>query len=335
MHVALLFNGRPAAPPEGQPDDLYEEYDSDATVQAIAAPLRALGHTLTPVQADGQLVERLRAGGFDLAFNVAEGELRWGRSREAIPAAACALVGLPCTHSDVLTLAVTLDKAAARRLVSPEVPVARGVLLTIGESPQEGRAAEALAALTYPVLVKPNDEGSSKGVRGGPIADELAGAVERVERLRADYGCDVIVEEYLPGVEVTVGVAGNGAQARVIGAMEISPAEPGERWVYSLEVKRDWRRRVRYHTPPRLPEATLALVEERALLAYRLLGCRDLARIDLRLDAEGSPRFIECNPLPGLNPESGDVVLLSRGSLSYDALIQGVLSDALSRQAPR
>ena len=76
---------------------------------------------------------------------------------------------------------------------------------------------------------------------------------------------------------------------------------------------------------------TISLIERNALTAYRLLGCRDLARLDFRLDAEGLPHFLECNPLPGLNPHSGDIVILSRPKLAYEQLIQGVLAAATSR----
>jgi D-alanine-D-alanine ligase len=114
--------------------------------------------------------------------------------------------------------------------------------------------------------------------------------------------------------------------------MEIAPAlELGQPFVYSVETKRDWRRRVRYHIPPRMPVETQDLIRTLALTAYRLLGCRDLARVDFRLDAAGQPVFLECNPLPGLNSDSGDIVILSSGVLPYEMLIQGVLRDAAER----
>jgi D-alanine-D-alanine ligase len=103
-----------------------------------------------------------------------------------------------------------------------------------------------------------------------------------------------------------------------------------------LEVKRDFRRQVRYHVPPRLEEVDLQTLRSHALTAYRLLGCRDFARIDFRLDAAGQPRFLECNPLPGLNPDSSDIVILSRLAAHdrdavYDRLVQGILRDAVQR----
>ncbi len=324
MKVAVLCNVRPAVLPAGASDDAFEEYDSPETIAHVSRALAAIGLEVEAVTADRRLPWRLEEGRFDFAFNLAEGQGR--RCREAIPAAVCELLGLAFTGSDLLTLALALDKAVARRVVSPEVPVARAVLVEAGEWP-----AAQIAALRFPVLVKPNDEGSSKGIRTDALAADPAQARESWQRLRAQHGCPVLIEEFVPGMEITVGVAGNGPAARVLGMMEIAPAAMDGAFIYSLEMKRDWRRQVRYHIPPRLDRSRSEEVERLALTAYRLLGCRDLARFDFRLDADGQPRFIECNPLPGLHPESGDIVILSRATLPYEKLVQGVLIDAAER----
>jgi D-alanine-D-alanine ligase len=323
MRVAVLHNARPEALPAGLPDDAFEEYDTEETLASVAGALRGLPAEVDVVPADRRLPWRLQDGRFDFAFNMAEGD--GGRCREAIPAAVCELLGLPFTGSDALTLALALDKALARRAVSPDVPVARALLIRCA-------ADEAgLSALAYPVFVKPNDEGSSKGIREDALAGDAAAAAEGCRRLRARYGCPVLVEEFLPGPEVTVGVVGNGERVRVLGMMEIAAADPGGAFIYSVEVKRDFLRRVRYHMPPRLPQAAREALEERALTAYRLLGCRDVARLDFRCDADGEPRFLECNPLPGLNPETSDLAILSREILPYGDLVRGILTDAARR----
>jgi D-alanine-D-alanine ligase len=238
----------------------------------------------------------------------------------------CELLGIPFTGSDALTLAVTLDKATARRVVSPDVPVAAGVLVERDED------FVRLDTLRYPVLVKPNDEGSSKGIRSNPIAQDSAEAVARCQWLREHYGCAALVEEFISGVEVTVGITGNGPEARCLGAMEIAPVDSAAPFVYSLEVKRNWREEVRYFVPPRLDAEVMDEVHRLALTAYRLLGCLDFARMDFRLDAAGRPHFLECNALPGLNPESSDIIFLSRDTVPYDSLVQGIFLDAARRQ---
>jgi D-alanine-D-alanine ligase len=327
VKVALLHNPRPAVTPPELPDDAFEEYDRVETLTAITQALEALGARVEAVPADRRLPWRLENGPYDFAFNIAEGTGR--RCRESIPAAVCELLGVAFTGSDSLTLALTLDKALARRVVSPEVPVAPAVLLDA----EDGEAA--LGSLRYPVLVKPNDEGSSKGIRDGAVVEDGAAALERSRWLRARYGCPVLVEQYLPGAEITVGITGNGADASVLGMMEIAPAANEHPFVYSVDVKRDWRRRVRYHVPPRVAAATETTLQQLALIAYRLLGCRDVARIDFRLDAAGAPHFIECNPLPGLDPDNSDLVILSAPRRSYAALVQGILLDAAARTGVR
>jgi len=343
VKIALLCNEKPARVPPDRAEDAFCEYDAPETLAAISAELETGGDRVERVPADRRLPERLDAGRFDFAFNLGEGEGR--RCREAIPAAVCELLGIPFTGPDALTLAVTLDKAMARRIVAPDVPSARAVLWPGPDAPTG--ACDALGALSYPAIVKPNDEGSSKGIGGDAVADGPREAEAKCRRLFETYGCPVLVEEFLPGAEVTVGILGNGPEARVLGLMEIAPAEPapasgegdgdgeGERFVYSRIVKRDYRRRVRYHFPPRIPVATLDTIAARALAAYRLLGCRDAARLDFRLDAAGEPLFLECNALPGLDPENSDLLILSRGvgGPSHGDLVRGILADAMRRQS--
>lgn len=323
MKVALLHNARPTSTAADLPDDAFEEYDSESTIAGIADALRKMSVEVEPVIADARLPWRLTEGKFDFVFNMAEGQGR--RCREAIPAAVCELLGIPFTGSDALTLGMTLDKSIAKRVVSPEVPAPRGVLLA-GDFNEA-----ALEGLSFPVIVKPNDEGSSKGIRENPLANDRAGAVTRCRWLHGRYACPVLVEEFLEGMEVTVGVVGNHQDARVLGMMEIAPVSESGHFVYSLEVKRDYLHQVRYFTPPRLPQQTIVLLRKFALIAYDLLGCRDLARIDFRLDAQRVPHFMECNPLPGLNPVTGDIVILSRDILPYEQLVQNVLRDAMRR----
>jgi D-alanine-D-alanine ligase len=320
MKVAVLYNPRPAHTDAAIPDDAFEEYDSRETIEAICGALGSLGVDPVPVAVDRRLPWRLEEGRFDFAFNIAEGEGR--RCRTAVPAAVCELLGLPHTGSDALTLAATQDKAFARRIVFPDIPVARAVLVETDSD------EHTLADLSYPVIVKPNDEGSSKGIGSGSVCWSPAEAADKCRWLRSRYRCPALVEEFLPETEVTVGVRGNGDGRSVLALMEIAPAEPKEQFVYDVPTKRDWRHRVQYHVPPRLPPATLDAIRDYALEAYRLLGCRDLARIDFRLDADGRAFFLECNPLPGLNPVNSDIVILSRGVISYETLIQGVLQDA-------
>jgi D-alanine-D-alanine ligase len=151
-----------------------------------------------------------------------------------------------------------------------------------------------------------------------------------VDTLVRDYRQPLLVEEYIQGDELTVGVVGNDPP-QIVGIMKVLPTRPTDQFVYSLEVKRDYLRQVRYECPAALSTTDLHAVTEAALRAYRLLGCRDVSRIDFRL-RDGVPYFLEVNPLPGLNPESSDLVILARlAGWTYEGLIETILQAAIKR----
>lgn len=311
----------------GGPEDLLEEYDSPETVESIAAALRAAGHAVELLGGGRRFVERVLRDPPELVFNIAEGH--GSRSREAHVPAVCEMLRIACTHSDPLTCALTLDKGLAKAVVAAAgVPTPRSAVVE--------RAAElARLELAYPLIAKPLAEGSSIGVRR---ASRVQGAAELhalVSGLLADYGGAVLVEEFCPGAELTVGLLGNGERMRVLGVMEIAPrAGRAEDFVYSLEVKRDFEQLVDYRVPPALPARLVARAGELALAAARALGCRDVARVDLRIGADGEPQFLEVNPLPGLNPRTSDLVIFARllGS-SHAELVQAIAREALERVA--
>jgi D-alanine-D-alanine ligase len=184
-----------------------------------------------------------------------------------------------------------------------------------------------------PAIVKPAWEGSSKGIRGHCLVHRPEDLPAVVESLRRDHRQPILVEDFIRGDEVTVGVIGN-SPPRVLGIMRVLPQQPTDSFIYSLEVKRDWQQRVRYESPAQFPPAQIEAIQQAALAAYRVLGCRDVSRLDFRL-REGVPVFLEVNPLPGLNPESSDLVLLAQGmGWSYAQLIRTILHAASQRSAP-
>ena len=182
-----------------------------------------------------------------------------------------------------------------------------------------------------PWFIKPAFEGSSKGARSSGLVDDEARAVAVARRLAADYGQTILVEQFIDGDEVTVGLIGNPPAVECLGVTRIIPKNREGRFVYSVEVKRDYLNQVAYETPARLPETTMSAVIDSARRAYEALGCRDLARIDFRIGG-GVPFFIEANPLPGLAPVSSDLVIMAEGlGISHADLIRRILRTALSR----
>jgi D-alanine-D-alanine ligase len=264
----------------------------------------------------------------DLVFNIAEG--RGSRNREAHVPSVCEMLGIPYTHSDPLTLAISLDKSLAKRLVA-----SHGIRTATFACVERVSDLGVVPLPGFPVIVKPACEGSSMGIRNHSRCEDLRQMESLVASLLNEYGGPVIIEQFLPGVEATAAVVGTGVNARVIGVMEISPQLTTiDRFIYSLEVKRNYLNEVTYHVPPRLPAGVNAAIVRTALDAYRAIGCRDIGRVDLRLDAAGAPCFIEVNPLPGLAPVSGDVpILCGRLGISYDSLIATIVDEAVSRMS--
>jgi D-alanine-D-alanine ligase len=329
MDVGIAFDLRSDFhPAPGAPIDRLEEYDSRETVDAIARALVSHGHHARLIGGGRRFVETALADPPELVFNIAEG---WGtRSREAHVPAVCEMLGIPFTHSDPLTLAVTLDKVMAKRIcASHDVPTAPFAVVDSLDDLADVR-------LAYPLFVKPACEGSSMGIRRSSRVVDAGALAAEVARNLADYGGPVLIETFLPGIEATVGVLGNGRSAEVLGVMEIAPKKArADEFVYGLETKRAYLDEVAYHVPPKsVPAAVVREIEQVALRAFAALGCRDVARVDVRLDARGVPNFIEVNPLPGLSPVSGDLVIMTkaRGG-TFEELIGRIVDGALARLA--
>ena len=327
LDIGIAFELRSSfALPAGAPVDALEEYDTISTIDGLADALTSLGHHPRPLGGGRALIETMLAKPPDLVFNLAEG---WGtRSREAQVPALCEMLGVPCTHSDPLTMALTLDKPLAKRVVrSAGVRTAPFVVV-------DSLDQVAAIDLGWPLFVKPAAEGSSMGVRvTSRVADRDALMVE-VQRCLSAYRQPVLVERYLPGIEVTVGIHGSGNRARVLGSMEIAPASGAAAdFVYGLESKREYLTLVRYFAPPRHPTpAQIADAEATALAAYRALGCRDVARVDVRFDADNRANFIEVNTLPGLSPVTGDLVVMTKLlGRRYEDLIAAIVEATLVR----
>lgn len=329
LHIGIAYDLKSdAVPAKGQPDDILEEYDSPETVAALGRALGDLGHETIDLGGGRRFLETMLSGRPrpDLIFNIAEG--RGSRSREAHVPAACEMLGIPYTHSDPLTMALTLDKNLTKRIaLSHGIPTAPFCLIERSEDLAAARLPP------FPVIAKPNGEGSSMGIRRDSLCADSAALARRVELLLSDYRQPVLVESFLPGAEVTVAVLGNGPNARALAAMEIAPQSGNnDTFIYSLETKRNYLAEVDYHVPPRLPSSTIAAIEERAVAIYRAIGCRDTARIDLRLDAAGQPCLVEVNALPGLDPLRSDLpIMCGRLGVSYQELIDRIVRHATDR----
>lgn len=326
--------------------DKYAEWDTQETVDAVARAL-SLFHEVTLVEADENAYERLRDGGFDIVFNIAEGMN--GVSREAQIPAMLEFLGIPYTGSDPLTLAICLDKSRTKEILSYHgIPTSRFVVVnSFSECPKDPfrgipSAEEASrAALRYPLFVKPLHEGSSKGIYNSSYVENPATLQREVERILNGYDQPALIEEYLPGREFTVALLGNGNELRVLPPVEIRfDSLPSEALpVYSYEAKWLWDTKDSpievFKCPAPIDDSLRIKIENVCSKAFEVLKCRDWCRIDLRLDGTGEPNIIEVNPLPGILPDPEEhscFPMASRAAgLDYDQMMNAVLNAALKR----
>ena len=303
--------------------DAEAEFDDEETIRAIQGALESSGLVVELYEAAAELPLRLLQGRPDIVFNIAEGLA--GRGREAQVPAILNFLGIPFTGSDETTLCIAMDKALTKRLVT-----SYGVNTPAYELVKKS-GSFAKTALSFPVIVKPNSEGSSKGVSSLSIVWDPA-ALDRVLSGKISaYKTDMLVEEYISGREFTVGILGNGDGIRVFPPMEIIFTDKSKS-IYSYEVKRNFKRYVRYECPPGIDAALRGEIEKTAETVYRSLECRDFARLDFRLSAEGRLYFIEINPLPGLAPGYSDFPMIADFcGVDYQTLIRNVLDSALLR----
>jgi D-alanine-D-alanine ligase len=328
LKVGFTFNVKRVAPELNGDQDDEAEYDSPKTLQAIREAIASYGHEVIDLEATQDLPVQLASTPVDIVFNIAEGFK--GRSRESQVPSLLELLDIPYTGSDPAALSVSLDKAVAKRVVRTHgILTPDHLVLHTGKErlPRE---------LGFPLLVKPVAEGTSKGVTRRSIVHDEAELREVARELVGKYRQPALVEQYIQGREFTVGLLGE-RRPRVLPVMEIvflDRADPTP--IYSFEMKQDWNEKIRYDVPARLAPREVDRLERAGREVFAALGCRDVARIDFRIDAEGRIFFIECNPLPGLTPGWSDLVLIAQAAgIEYRALIGEILSNAIRRYQER
>jgi D-alanine-D-alanine ligase len=308
MRIGLTFNLKPP----GATGDEYEEYDSEETIAALEAAIASSGHQTVRLGWGDEMLDGLRGVRVGGVFNIAEG--RGGRGRESQVPAVLEMLGIPCSGAPPLSIAMTLDKALAKRVAQ-----AHGIPTSKFEVVELGRPRPQIS-MSFPLFAKPAAEGSSMGITASSLCrdeQDLDAAIGRLSK----YG-PVLVEEFLPGEEYTVGIIAGA----VLGVMKVVPRKNEPDFIYSLDVKRDYLNQVEYQL------ADAADVEKVAIDVWHAFGLRDVARVDIRRDSEGVPNFIEVNPLPGVHPINSDLIILGRLlGIGYEDLIGRVISSAVAR----
>ncbi|HEX9971132.1 MAG TPA: D-alanine--D-alanine ligase [bacterium] len=315
------------------PTDFFAEGDSIETINSVIAAIRSGGHDVTGIEADDTASEQLDQIRPDLVFNVAEG--LFGDFRESYIPLVCERLGLPYTGSDPLTLAICLNKARTKEILnyySIPTPTFRVM------HPYQNFD---LTDFSFPAIVKPIAEGSSKGIFDDSVVDDPKQAKKKIEKSIAKYNEPVMIEKFLDGDEFTVAIWGNDKDVEVlpIVAINYDDLPEGARHIYSYEAKWIW------DTPEKPLEifkcpAPLTYLQQRNIEdvvrdTYRVMTIKDWCRIDIRMDGQGIPHVLELNPLPGILPNPEDNSCFPKAArtkgYNYEAMINKVIEFARKR----
>jgi D-alanine-D-alanine ligase len=314
------------------PMDYFSEWDSEETISAITSALKNKGHSVDAIDVEYPgLFSYFRENRVDMVFNIAEGKC--GRFRESEVPAVLDYLNIPYTGSDTFSLALALNKALTKKILKAEgIPTPDFQLFTTGKE-------ELDPALKFPLIVKPNCEGSAKGINRSNVVHSKKELIQKAGEIIEVYKQEALVEEFIEGIELTVGILENGS-TRVLPILEIDFAScknSGE-FFYSWRMKEYQGNQElglvpTFHCPARLDKETEERVKEVALRTHRAIGCMDISRTDIRLDKFGTPYVLEINPLPGLDPkESNFPIMAYAAGMNYEDLIEAIVLSASERK---
>lgn len=362
MRIAVLANLKKNAPEwDGMAADQWDDLDSPKTIHNIIDALAANGHEAEFFEANiappHNLVERLQTYQPDLCFNIAEGH--FGNGREAQIPGVLEMLRIPYTGSQVMTLALALDKPMTKRvLMYHGLPTPEFQVFERTDEPIDDDLLDARGELRFPMFVKPSREGTGMGVSATSIVTSVEQLRQQVSDQLARYNQPILCERFIKGREVTVGLVGNlrPSAARRLNdrtapnnlpeeltffpPMEIDTGAYGdsEAGLYTNRIKVELVDNFYYLCPAPLEAAVVEQLNLLTAAVFRVLGCYDVARVDFRLDETDSnkPYILEINPLPGLNPGYSDICIEAAAyGWSYEQLIGHIVELAAVRYGLR
>jgi len=330
MKIALTYNLKKKD--NSKPADYFSECDSEETINAITGALESKGHSVEAIDVEyPKLFSYFRKNKVDLVFNIAEGES--GKFRESEVPAILDYLNIPYTGSNTFSLALALNKALTKKILKAEnIPTPNFQVFSKVNQ-------EFDPSLKFPLIVKPNYEGSAKGISKANVVDNKDDLFKRVKETIKSYNQEALVEEFIEGKELTVGILENG-RPKVLPILEIDFSEcknSGE-YFYSWRMKeyqgnKDMGLIPTFHCPARLDPETESRVKEAALKTHQAIGCLDISRTDIRLDKFDVPYVLEINPLPGLDPRESNLPIMAYASgMKYEDLIEAIVLSASERK---
>ena len=322
MKIGITYDLRSEYLKMGFSEDETAEFDQEGTIEAIESTLNKLNYQTERIGHLKQLISRLLNGEkWDLVFNICEG--MYGNGREAQVPAILDAYTIPYVFSSPLVLSLTLDKALTKRIIR-DAGLATPDFFIVN-NPLDIEKVN----LAFPLFAKPMAEGTGKGINGKSVINNKKELKEKCLSLLSEYKQSVLIETFMSGREFTVGIVGTGHDTRAIGTMEIILKDNAEKNVYSYVNKEECETLVEYK-PTFGKEKEVC--ETLALESYKLLGCEDAGRVDIRMDENGIPNFLEINPLAGIHPEHSDLPILSTlNGISYIELMGMIMDSAIKK----
>lgn len=325
--VLLLYN----APvlPENHPD-AESERDLLHTVEAVDGALHAGQHQVVQLgltDSPEHLIKCIRSETPDIVFNLFEGFGTRPASEYQV-AGLLDWLGVPYTGCPLEAMVLGRDKVRTKQLLGGSgLPTAEFMVVDDGASIDQPKA--------WPVIVKPAGTDASIGIDQNSVVSDFPALRNQVESVMRRYGSPVLIETYLPGPEFNVGVIETPVLRTLPVAEMVYTPQPGVRWpIVSYASKWEVGSAEDLAMSPRCPAQISAGLHEQlssiALSVFRLIGCRDVARIDLRLDGEGRPNILEVNPNPDLGSGAGLARMLNAAGIPYPQFVNQIVGNHLS-----
>lgn len=322
-----------AVSPTGELKDLEGIATIREEIEAIVSALRDKGFAVRPINIKDdfdRLLGALTSPRPDVVFNLVEYFHDDARLEDRV-AALYDLLRLPYTGSPPVTLAICQRKGLTKLILRGlRIPIPRYILVKKEPLPPKP------SGLTYPLIVKPAWEDASTGVDEGAVVEDRSRLEERVHKILVEYRQPALVEQFIEGRELGVSVIGN-AKPRVLPVeeMDFSDLPPQYRRIISYESKWDPLHEA-FHKgvlvcPAKLPRGVMRRVRDIALRAYQALGCRDYARIDMRLDRDNKLYVLEVNPNPDLTRGVAFMASAEAAGISFGDALALIVDEAVNR----
>ncbi len=310
---------------DSDPGDIAAEFDAEETVNLIAEGLKESGNNIVKMGNVNKILansDNLK-GSVDIVFNICEGLS--GRNREAQVPVILEALGIPFVGSDGLTLSLTLDKAMTKKiLISDGIPTPKYFVVDSIDKFYD------IGNLEFPLIVKPQYEGSSKGLSEASRVEDAQQLKNQVDYSILAYKQPALVEEFIRGAEFTVPIIGN-SPPKVFPPVQVhigNNVNLGDRFYTNALIYSD---DLGYIYPADIDEELKDKLCDLALKTYKAVDCYDFGRVDFRVDAENNPYVLEINPLPCLDSSDAFNLIAQGEGVPYSDVLNRILNEAVKR----